>query len=471
MRIVYTNQYLSAFTFVRVDDEDSGHLVSSLFPGVRLLISPRFWKGFWRTCKVSEDLFRYFSGEEIFTRVTSTHGSRIYRFCLEVGPSGHRMLGVSLPGENKTSLELVMKNIRATQTLDSGYHDGLVYAVHPLHLAAPAPRRDDAVSSKHHIPHGGIPHATHRAEPLPVSRVMASTKVEGGGPVDSSVTATHFAAGDPSFLILRRIPIDGIGHGLQTIGVKFGSDFLFFDAPRTTAKNSTEKLDRKVFTKRVKSKSMGHLEFSLEDAVVSRLNAAAISAASLAEVAGFYRLCDKADIPIEPFDQRLGHPFESYGLSSYNAFSATRQSRLPTRVTVLELLEVFAAAARQFNPDVRWRLYAMAGATLTSYFDFEGVGFDQVMELATSAVTQGEVASASVSSGGGTTMVPSQAASSSAVGRAGSPLISETEEIDLSALGKPSDDVVLAPAGEQDSRSGSRQASPANHRKLKIVRP
>lgn len=331
MKIVYTNQPLSAFQMVLLGDR---HVTKSdVFSGKEIICSERFWKSLWKTCKVDEDLFKYFSSEEIFAKVVAKDGQRPYRFCLEEHESHLNLLGISLPGDGFVSLSSLIKTIQSEKVLEAGYHKGMIFSLNYLFET-------------------------------------------GHDQKTGSQKDPNWKKYDMTPLIMRLHPIDGLESGKQVFGALIDGNPIFFDASKISTKTKGADLKQAHFTEVTLKANMKPL--SIEKACYSRLVSARFSAASLREISLFYRLCDKFSMPVEHYDEILSHPFEAYGLSSYNAFSPTRMSRLPTRNTVFDLLSLMSRAALEFPLEGKWKIYEMAGKIITTYYDFEENTFDRL---------------------------------------------------------------------------------------------
>ena len=370
MHISYTNQSLAAFNVQRQDGVVT--LTSDILPGKSLATSDRFFRSLWKTCKINEKLFRYFSSEEIFAKVVEKEGQKNYRFCIEENDGLYRVLAVSLPDAEFISLKSLLDVIQSEDTIDSGYYDGSIFSVCSLYEGGDA-------SNPNHGP---------GARPSKKAPRRAGDDPNGGS--DPSGVDALFGQletdGEVRPLILRRFPVDGLGRGRLAFGVTLGDNYLFFDTPKMSYQTDDSSLHRGHFVHQRTSKATGKRTYSVLQAGALRLRSAAHSALSLGEIASFYRMCDRFEVPVEHFDELLSHPFEAYGLASYNAFSATRLSRLPTKHTVLDLFEVMALAIPSFPVFGRWKVFELAGKILAAYYDFEGTLFGQVAGEAKSSL-------------------------------------------------------------------------------------
>ena len=358
MKITYTRLPLSAFS-VQAEQDGASFLVSDEFPGQKIFPTPRFWRSLWNLLKVNEGLFDYFSSEEIFTQVSKKEGKKLYRFCLEGHGDHCRMLAMSsltivLDAPVKfVAIESVVSDIGREDTVESGYHNGLVHSVGRLD-----------------------------SNPLfQIAKSKVATRKKSRG-LSSSLPLEVMESRGISSCFLRRQPVDGLGAGSFCYGVTLGDGFLFFDSIRTKviSSNGTNNVEQfAILRQQVTSDKSTSSQETVYEATLRRIGHASESAASLGEIAEFFRIVDKHEMSISRFDELLAHPFEAFGLASYNALSKTRLARLPTRNTVLDLFEVMALAAAQLPPAGRFQLYRLAGTMISNFYDFEGLLFSDLV--------------------------------------------------------------------------------------------
>jgi hypothetical protein len=297
--------------------------------GEPVTATPRFWKSFFHAAGVNDNVFRLFSGDEVFARVTARQPKRQLRFTVEHRPGGERrLLGIA----QKSSAMLEPRSALALLQGHGAEH--LAYA--------------DGVVISRHVPADGP--GAFRIGPDDFENRFALEL-----PLDGFGEPRLFA------MMLRLICANG------AVGVQkaFRNSVRLGDDP-------WHALDR----------SLG--SYANRDgfaAMRRRFESAQRSWASLEEIASLEETLGKigwgggegAPSRRAAFERSIGDLPGIYGVASLNALTPKRRRLLPSRTRVYEAIN-FASelATHHAPPAAAMRLQAWIGATIADEFDLEG---------------------------------------------------------------------------------------------------
>lgn len=297
--------------------------------GRPVIATDRFWRSFFSAAGVNDSVFRLFSGDEVFARVTKVQPRKCLRFTIEHGNSGEmRLVGIA---ERSAS---VLEPRAALALLRSHGADAMTYS-------------DGVITSRH-------------------------TPAEGPG---------GFVIGPDAFenRFALEMPLDG-----------FGEPRLFVVLLRLICANGAIGMQR-AFRNSIRlgddpwhsiDRSLG--SYANRDgfaAMRRRFESAQRSWASLEEIATLESLLhriswgggDAAAGRRAAFERMVGDLPGIFGISSLAALTPKRRRLLPSRTRVYDALN-FASelATHHAPPAAAARIHAWIGSTLVDEYDLEG---------------------------------------------------------------------------------------------------
>jgi len=291
--------------------------------------TPRFWKSFFIRFGISENVFRYFEPEEVFTRISERAADDAVRYCIESGPKQKdRLLAVTNANRSIIRYGEVCDIVDRYQVSDHQYDAGIVTSTH-------APR-----SGEQPFTIGGD-----RFE----HRFVMETPIDGFG--------------HPRIFLsfLRLVCTNGmIGYGRA-----FRSDVSLGKDVAHCISRALESFDN----------DEGYA------ALHQRFDSAQKSWASVRECTTLQKLMVNlsdgqnitADNWSRDFHRMTGNLHTLYGLANLDAISQKRQRVLPARCRVYDLLN-FASelATHRASAAARTSLQAFIGNLISDEYDMEG---------------------------------------------------------------------------------------------------
>jgi len=305
--------------------------------GQQVRATKRFWRSFFTRFGIAENVFRYFSPAEVFSRIGEVNQGAAFRYCVverhdlqdaEPGVPWRELLAVTSPQRPVIHYSEVIDLLQRYGGLDVHYHDGLVHSSHS--------------------PRGG---------------------------------SREFAIGGDQFRdrFCLETPVDGYGHPR-----------LFLSLLRLVCSNGMVGYSRAFRSDIPVGKHMDHcLTRALESfdngdgyvALRQRFASSQSSWASVQECVQLAALLEKLEVAKELTCQGLlgrlhtiaGNLNELYGLSNIEALSDKRQRILPSRARVYDLLN-FASeiASHHAKPSGANRIQAYIGSLISDEYDLEG---------------------------------------------------------------------------------------------------
>lgn len=297
--------------------------------GRSVVATDRFWKSFFSAAGVNDNVFRLFSGDEVFARVTKLQPRKSLRFTVEHRPAGElRLVGIA---ERSST---VLDARAALALLRSHGADAMTYS-------------DGVITSRH-------------------------TPAEGPG---------GFVIGPDEFenRFAMELPLDG-----------FGEPKLYVMLLRLICANGAIGMQR-AFRSSIRlgvdpwfaiDRSLG--SYANRDgfaAMRRRFESAQRSWASLEEVATLEALLhrigwgggDAAAGRRAAFERMVGDLPGIFGVASLASLTPKRRRLLPSRTRVYDALN-FASelATHHAPPAAAARVHAWIGSTLVDEFDLEG---------------------------------------------------------------------------------------------------
>lgn len=295
--------------------------------------TPRFWKSFFMRFGISENVFRYFSHEEVLDRISQRTRKDQVRYCVERDGQGNgKLLAVSNPDRPVITHDQISSLIHRYEGSDVSYASGIVTSTH-------------------------VPRSGHGA--------------------------VKVGADDFKHRYVLDAPIDGFGQP------KIHLSFL-----RLLCANGMVGYSRAFRSEVSVGKDVGYCiaraleSFDNEEgyaALRQRFHSAQQSWASIHECEHLYKILqtqwNAGQIPsttvLRDFQQMTGNLHELYGLANLNALSVKRRRVLPARCRVYDLLNFASEVATHHARAGGGRsLQAYLGQLISDEYDMEGTAAD-----------------------------------------------------------------------------------------------
>lgn len=297
--------------------------------GERYHPTNRFWRSFFTRYRISDSIFRYFSYEEVFQRISQTVRADDFRYCVEENSNGTKsLLAVSNPDRLVIRVGALQELVNSYGAIKTEYHEGFVTSTH-------SPRSGDF----------------------------------------------SFAIGPDEFKnqYVIKTPIDG-----------FGEPQIFLSLLRMVCTNGaigyTPVFRSEVRTGKDPQHAIGRALSCFDNAkgysqMAARFEAAQASWASLHEIQRVYSQIIKLKFQDHNLGSNVlnrlydltGRPQEMYGLANLDALSEKKQKILPAKCRVYDLLNfVTEIATHHVAHDQSMRLHALIGSFLADDYDLEG---------------------------------------------------------------------------------------------------
>jgi len=297
--------------------------------GRRLAPTRRFWKSFFGRFQTTENIFRYFSHEEVFQRISQVARDETFRYCIERRPRGDdRLLAVTNPARPVIAYDEIKQLVETHEAEDCQYQGGVVTSRH-------TPR-----SGEHALKIGGDEFK---------HRYVLDVPVDGYG-----MPRIHLA-------MLRMI----CSNGMVGYSKAFRSEI---SAGKDVAYGITRALK----------------SFDNENgysALRQRLDSAQKSWASIRETQDLYRVLlglEGAEVKgreavMREFYEVTGRVHELYGLANLDALSGKRQRVLPAKCKVYDLINFASELATHHTTAANQRsLQGYIGELISDEYDLEG---------------------------------------------------------------------------------------------------
>jgi len=304
--------------------------------GQSVTATRRFWRSFFTRFGIAENVFRYFSPEEVLGRISATSPDDSFRFCIANqqtgGKSSRRLLAVTNLKRPVIRYEEIAELLTRYGGTDISYRDGLV--------------------TSYHAPRGG---------------------------------SREFAIGGDQFRdrFCMETPVDGYGHPR-----------LFLSMLRLVCSNGMVGYSRAFRSDIPMGKNMDHcISRALESfdngdgyaALRQRFESSQTSWASVHECLQLGALLEKVQREnlttskglLARFRSVAGNMSELYGLANLEALSDKRKRILPSKARVYDLIN-FASevATHHMLPDGANRVQAFIGSVIADEYDLEGTAKD-----------------------------------------------------------------------------------------------
>jgi hypothetical protein len=306
--------------------------------------TPRFWNSLHRRFGFTENIFRFFSYEEVFDRISSVAKNDQFRFCVERRTGGNdQLLGVSNPSASIIRSENLEQILEEYDSSDVQYNNGVVTSRHKLRNDAGFKIAGDIFQNRYVLdtPIDGF------GRPciyLSLLRLRCANGAVGYSPTFRSELSLGKGEKRAEFAIERAL--DGFNNeeGFAAMRQRFES-----------ASNSWASMHeaQTLYRLLVKSHHNGDL--------VGRIGTDGASLGS------------GRDSLLQSFRDRFGDFAEIYGLANPDSLSQKRQRTLPSKGRVYELLN-FASevASHHLKPGTDRQIQAFIGDLISKEYDLEG---------------------------------------------------------------------------------------------------
>lgn len=308
--------------------------------------SKRFWNSLQMRFGFTHNIFRYFSHEEVFRRISAKAPDDKVRYCLETQADSPTatILAVSNPKAGvieKDDLDNLLRRYRAK---DRDYHDGIVRSYHVPRHSSPFTISGDGFEAQYVI-ETPIDAFGRPAVYLALLRQICSNGAIAMTPAFRSEISLGRGGASGSF---------GLERALEGFNNEEG-----FAALRQRFESSTKSWASIHEVARLARTVTGMLQ---NREVSNRMPVKGGDGASL------------GDTPVmHAFGKMAGDLTSIYGLANMDALSAKRQRTLPTACRVYDLLN-FASelATHHAKPAGGRKLQAFIGDLVSGEFDLEG---------------------------------------------------------------------------------------------------
>jgi len=290
--------------------------------------TPRFWRSFFTRFGIADNVFRYFEPSEVFERIAERLGDDSFRYCIEKGDDGNRLLAVTSLQRPVIGYGEIVDLVTKYDSTDVQYNAGVVTSTH-------RPRGGDRTFD---IGGDRFQH-----------RFVMETPVDG------------YSHPKIYLSFLRLICSNGaIGYSQA-----FRSDVSLGKDLRHCIRRALESYDN----------GDGYA------ALRQRFESAQVSWASVHECVQLYKTLLKLEESrkqegaslIRQLHRVTGNLNELYGLANLDALSAKRQRVLPAKCRIYDLLNFASEVATHHAVGEENRtLQAYIGTLLSDEYDMEG---------------------------------------------------------------------------------------------------
>jgi hypothetical protein len=321
-------QDLRVDTEVRSENKKKASVLIEV-EGQKMKPTDRFWRSIFTRYRISDSIFRYYSHQEVFERISSRVKTDSFRYCWQEEKDGApSLLAISNPDRQIVRIDALTDLVQTYSSLKTEYHEGVFTSTHE-------PRSGEFA---------------YRIGPDEFkNQYVLKMPVDGFG--------------DPQIYLslLRLICANGaVGYTPQ-----FRSEIRAGKDPQHAITRALTCFDN----------AKGY------SAMADRFEAAQASWASLHETLRVYRQLLKltfhdknlgSDI-LNRLSEITGRPQELYGLANLDALSEKKQRILPAKCRVYDLINfVTEIATHHVDYNQAVRLHGLVGSLLSDDYDLEG---------------------------------------------------------------------------------------------------
>jgi hypothetical protein len=310
--------------------------------------SKRFWNSLQIRFGFTHNIFRYFSHEEVFSRISAKAPDDKIRYCLEMNEDGStpNLLAVSNPKAaciHQDELELMLTRYRAKS---HEYHDGVVRSYHAPRHSSPFTISGDGFEAQYVI-ETPIDAFGRPAVYLALLRQICSNGAIAMTPAFRSEISIGRGGANPTFGLERALEGFNNEEGFAALRQRFESSTKSWASVHEVARLArtvTGMLENKEVSNRIGMTVKGGDGAKHEDTPI------------------MYAL-----------GKMTGDLTSIYGLANMDTLGAKRQRTLPTACRVYDVLN-FASelASHHAKPEGGKKLQAFIGDIVSGEFDLEG---------------------------------------------------------------------------------------------------
>ena len=330
-----------------VDKKGQRHVHEVLLDDEPVRPTKRFWNSLHMRFGFTSNIFRYFSHEEVFNRISEVAPNDRLRWCLERdADGGGRLLAVTSPAAALMPHDELLGLLGRYGAGDVKYAHGVVSSRHAPRCGGVFQVAGDGFQNKFVLdtPIDGFGRPSVY---LSLLRLVCSNGAVGYSPTFRSELSV--GKGDDGVLFALTRVLDGFNNedGYAALRQRFES------AARSWA--SVHEVNR------------------LYKALTRLHNAGAVEAAPLAARGGDGAAEDDASPLFAAFHRMTGDLQRIYGIANMNALSVKRQRTLPAACKVYDLLNFASEVATHHASDVGGRMMqAYLGDLISGEYDLEG---------------------------------------------------------------------------------------------------
>jgi len=346
------------------DDKGRVRVTSVVIDGEQLNPSHRFWVSQCALFGLSMSIYKYFSHEEVFTRITeSSEEHATIRYCIERNGDDDRgtLLAVTNPNKPFVEYENLLEQVENFGGLDINYHDGIVESTHIPRVTNTfdicGDKFDNRFVMSTPIDGYGMPS---------IYLALLRDVCQNGVVAHASAFKTGIALGKGEDNVIPAVirALDG-----------FNSD-EGYAAIRQRVERATESclsvreaLELYKIITGLMANSVLLDDGRYIPAMAKSIGNYAVFASANGVTAG-----DESSVLLRTFHKMTGNITEIYGIANMDAFSLKRQSTLPVRCTVYDALNYATEVATHYTNDAAAarKIYDWVGTVLSNDYDLEG---------------------------------------------------------------------------------------------------
>jgi len=316
--------------------------------GQRLEPTDRFWHSLHLRFGFTGNIFRYFSHQEVFERISQVAPNDRVRYCIEHDGEGRaRLLGVCAPTAAVMPYDELRDLLAEYAAEEIAYDKGVVRSRHAPPLAAPFEVAGDAFVNKYvlEVPIDGFGRA---AVYLSLLRLVCANGAVAAAPTFRSEVSLGKAHDSAAYALMRVLEGFNNEEGYAALRQRFES------AATSWASVYEVQALRNVLARLCHRGELRH------------------SARPLPGTDGASTLSPSTAL-WQALGRLAGNLEEMYGMANINTLTAKRQRTLPAACKVYELLN-FATevATHHAQPAGNRALQGFVGGLLANEFDLEG---------------------------------------------------------------------------------------------------
>lgn len=316
--------------------------------GRKLVPTKRFWHSLHLRFGFTRNIFRYFSHQEVFERISQVAANDRVQYCIEQQGEGHaRLLGVCAPTAAVMPYDELCGLLQQYETEGLEYDEGMVRSWHMPRLAAPFDIAGDAFVNKFvlEVPIDGFGRA---AVHLSLLRLVCANGAVAATPAFRSEVSLGKARAAAGYALVR--VLDGFNNeeGYAALRQRFESAATSWASVREVQ--------------------------SLRSLLAAICHRGQLRAGKrpLLGTDGGYTLSPSSAL-WHAFSQLTGNLEQMYGMANIDTLTAKRQRTLPAACKVYELLNFASEVATHHTEPAGSRaLQGYVGNLLANEFDLEG---------------------------------------------------------------------------------------------------